>query len=207
MNGLINYTFGVLTTQLSKKKRAYFNHHLLQNENLWSLYKRMIDLNEEDALQRNDINLPFDLNFDVYAILDKYGVPYCIKKMIINGAAHTILVYKKKMIGTRTRVVYHFLNGNLIHVNFRFRIIDVQQSERIKKHLATIFKLNQSQLNDTLEISDEGTCYIELESYQDIKVSIYHELNESRESLKQLFDKHATRMPTQSSKKEKELVF
>jgi hypothetical protein len=207
MNGLINYTIGVLATQFSKKKRSYFNHHLLLNENLWSLYKKMIGLSEDDSIHVEERHTPIDLNFDLYAIMEKYGVPYCIKKMIINDAIHTIVVYKKKIWGTRSRIVYHFLNGNIIHVNFRFRVTDDQQSTKIKKQLSTLFNIDYHNLTDIAEINFGNKCYAEVECYQDIRVAFYHELSEGKEILKGLFDKTTPRVSSPVRRRESELVF
>jgi hypothetical protein len=167
----------------------------------------MIGLSEDDSIQVEESHSPIDLNLDLYAITEKYGVPYCIKKMIINDAAHTIIVYKKKIWGTRSRIVYHFLNGNIIHVNFRFRVTDDQQSTKIKKQLSTLFNIDYQNLTDIAEINFGNKCYAEVECYQDIKLAFYHELSEGKEMLKSLFDKNTLRVTSPAGRKESELVF
>jgi len=182
------YFYKVIYLTHLQKSRKWYSEKIQLSESFRSLSKRIriISRNEfEKKLQVEHLQNICKYN-SLLCVIQNHGEPFLIKrKKIQYNFTHYIVVYKKRIWQSRTRITYHFVNQHFVSVNFMFRIKDASKYDFLKKQLINHLGLpvNESLGNNIFQYNDN---LIELDYNQDLNLFIYPKHQRSIEMIKEL---------------------
>jgi len=173
MKAQLIYIVSVISSRINKKKKSYFKHVML-NENLWSVQKHINTI----------INFPFQpvdavldtkqiLNKQLLSILSIYGRPYFLKRNKFKSGVHTVLIYRKRIFGTRSRIVYHFIDNQIIQLQIRLRPTNPDHAVLVSEKIADLFQLKSLVSGESVELLDKQQTLLEIQHYLDFNIAMY----------------------------------
>lgn len=173
MKGYITYLLAKFNAKAYQKRNEYISYMQL-NEQTNSLYNRLKTIINQKPYAIVDADRKNLLNKSIFSILETYGRPDYYKANKLDRQKHEIILYKKRLYGYKSKVIYHFINQKLVSVMYR---IHTENSTAANNDLHPLlwqqFGLDIYQ-NPHALLKDKNENIIEVNTQHDIHIDVFY---------------------------------
>jgi|GEM_PF-3458804 hypothetical protein len=170
MKAYIYYIYAIFLSKYSSRQKANNIQHL-SNDTLYALNHHLNQPQNDSTYVYVQDRVSMLIGRSLLYIIDKFGKPYCFRTEKKEGIRYEVLLYKKQIRGLKTRITYHFLNGELVMLNYYFKKEHPEDLARMNKVIGKLFGINVSG-KDLFTATDCSNNAIEFENTIDLRITL-----------------------------------
>lgn len=173
MKGYIIYLFAKLNSKSYQKRNEHISYMQL-NEQSNSLFNRLKTIINQKPIEIVDADRKNMLGKSIFNILESFGRPDYFKNNKLTHHKHEILLYKKRLYGYKSKVIFHFINKKLVGVMYRLHTTNSTAANNdLHPLLWQQFGLDIHQ-NPYAILKDKNENIIEVNAQHDIHIDVFY---------------------------------
>jgi hypothetical protein len=173
MKGYINYLHSKIYASSNRRSKEHMKYMQL-NEQYNSLYHRLKTIVNQKPIDIADADRKNLLGKSIFSILESCGKPDYYTSNKKENKTHEIVLFKKRLYGYKSKVIYHFINKKLVAIMYRIQTSNSKAASN-DLHLLILqqFGLDIYQMSHAL-LKDKNENMIELNAQHDIHIDIFY---------------------------------
>ena len=191
MKAYIDYFYAMLLSKYSRRQKANNVQHL-SNDSLYALNHQLNQPQNDTIYVYVQDRVSLLLGRSLLYIVGKFGKPYCFRLEKKEGLRYEVMLYKKQIRGIKTRITYHFLNGELVMLNYYFKKEHTEELDRMNKVIGKLFGINVAG-KDIYSATDCNNNAIEFENTIDLRITLRTRSPQVLKLLSKTGYKHTTK--------------
>lgn len=123
--------FRLTGVSLFNRKSAY-NENILTGETLFSLKQKMKitpEYHVKQGVLLSTNHLP--IGSTIHEVYNRYGKPAHQRMVKVGETTHDVVMYKRILNNMKAKIIYNFVNEDLISVTYHFKTVSPEEKERV----------------------------------------------------------------------------
>lgn len=154
--------FKLTGLRLFNLKGAY-NQNILTGETLFSLKQKMKltpDFQVTDGISLSSDHLKLGSN--IHEVYERFGKPAHQRTLKLADTTHEVVLYKRIISGLRSKIIYNFVDKQLVSVSFHIRTFDPHDKLKVENFVKSTYtgNLNLESTNHSCLTDAEGNKFI-----------------------------------------------